>query len=364
MKNIDEELKTLNMEEAEPKPDEDFGKAIEKAVNKRIKQIVFKTLAVVIGIILVITLCINPVMSIAFPNAEKMNEIPGGDGGDRVEKTELEKLISAYYEVSTPYTGIYTLTVENKGFSRYDISLYIQTPLVDNSGVYNDATLTMKFGRLEVKEDPYHLVNPFFGPYAWYDDNLADQDDEYEATSARSRVDELIAEIEALPESAYLYLTVKDFDVCDVDELREKMIGSMESTWVVVENDCEYEGGGTKYSAGLSISARGPVYGSEDMRDNLSAEELVKPYVENLKTLREHSKLFNDSRSLKLTLNNTIYENTANILDAMIEDAEDMEKIETYRYAIEGEKNDIIEYLQKENIAYAQVEHVEYSLFK
>ena len=121
MKKIDEELKALNMEdqgkEPEPAGDADFEAAIEKAVNRRIKKIVFKTLAAVLACVVALTLCLNPLMNALLPNAKAMNEVTEDDVGNRVERTELEKLLSAYYEVSTPYVEIYTVDVDSKGFA-------------------------------------------------------------------------------------------------------------------------------------------------------------------------------------------------------------------------------------------------------
>ena len=361
MKKIDEELKALNMEdqgkEPEPAVDADFEAAIEKAVNRRIKKIVFKTLAAVLACVVALTLCLNPLMNALLPNAKTMNEVTEDDVGNRVERTELEKLLSAYYEVSTPYVEIYTVDVDSKGFARYDITMYITSAIAGGGRESVTGTLSMKLGKLSIKDDPYHLINPMFGPFAWNEYYYGAGTDAEKA----EELENLIEEIRKLPQSATLDMSIEAFDGVDVDDLRAQMTGSLQATWVQVEKG--YAGSdGYDYLAGLNISDKATAYSREDMRSELSSEELVKPYLENLRTLKEYTKMYTDA--MGLSYNNTLYYgNVHEILDTLIAEAETMEGITTKKYCITGSRDDIIKYLESGRVETACVDHVSYSMF-
>lgn len=68
---------------------------------------------------------LNPVVSLFFPNAEKLNERDGEN------PSQLLKLMRAYYETVYPDKEVTMLEVEKDGFGCYTI----QTVVMDHSGV-------------------------------------------------------------------------------------------------------------------------------------------------------------------------------------------------------------------------------------
>ena len=76
MKNIGDKLKKdsddlkSGLENMAMDDDAQFDTYIEKAINKRIRKIAAKTCIIILASIVAVIFCINPVVSLFFPNAE------------------------------------------------------------------------------------------------------------------------------------------------------------------------------------------------------------------------------------------------------------------------------------------------------
>lgn len=341
MKNIGDKLKKdsddlkSGLENMAMDDDAQFDTYIEKVINKRIRKIAAKTCIIILASIVAVIFCINPVVSLFFPNAEKLNERDGEN------PSQLLKLMRAYYETVYPDKEVTMLEVEKDGFGCYTI----QTVVMDHSGVTTrgiggapTVEMAMKWGRLSVESDPQNLATFILGKF-------------YNGT-VYVQPEDVIADLEKLPETAYIYVNVSQNQASDVDDVMVKA-GKM-LDWIQVYQP------ESNFQAGVRLAVGAACEEGDAERPNMSSEEIKEIYLSNLKLLQENYDLWKD---LGLYSNSTLHYVQTDTIQNLIDAAEKDDSFRTKNYCIYGSKEDVLEYLKTTDCVYLWVENVQYSAF-
>ena len=84
-------------EEGARAAERDFERRLEKAIDRRIRSICLKTIAVVAAVCTVVFLVVSPVVGLFFPSPQRV-------GG--MSSASLEEYLGAYYETTRPYVEL------------------------------------------------------------------------------------------------------------------------------------------------------------------------------------------------------------------------------------------------------------------
>ena len=184
--DLDRRLEALGEPEASSPAQsaEEELRALEKLIRRRVRSICLKTLlAVVICAALVFGL-INPLAKLTAFNPIPMEEDDGG----------FTQYLNAYYGTMQPYVRLTGTDITDTGFGTYDAALHVVglKNLKVHVGGYTDVRLTIRQGEAEVTSDPTGKLTKYLGRF---DSDLIDRTN-------------LLAELEKLPSSAYLRLSV------------------------------------------------------------------------------------------------------------------------------------------------------------
>ena len=149
-------LQELGLPEAEESADErekreaEFAKALEKTIDRRIRRICLKTVAVLAAAAAVIFLGISPLMNALCPTPEHLR----GSG------VSLTNYLRTYYETVQPYTEILEMPVEvqRKGFGRYTVQFQCVDPRSGDLVVgESNARLDFAYGNYRITDGPREL---------------------------------------------------------------------------------------------------------------------------------------------------------------------------------------------------------------
>lgn len=306
-KKLDEELNAL-MDEL-PLQD-DLEKKINQSINRRIRKIIITTVSVTLILLLLIFLVISPVMSCLYLNPYKLNKEP-----DKI----YTNVMRDYWEISKPYMEIMDMEVTPKGFANYEIQVqmtdgksWVQIG-APNAGFY------VKRGKYKdvIESSQMHFIH-VFGRFE----------------QSYSNKEEIVEQIEELPESAVVYLSVSDSRTRTINELRSLPV---EVDWMqVYQPNAEFQGG-------LQLSNRTVCMEKEDERESLSEEELKKVYLSNLKKLLDYPEIWRD---LGLCDGIKEWKDEVGVLEKTYQDAQDLKTLESKNYCVAGKKDNILTYLQ------------------
>ena len=182
-------------------------------------------------------------MSCLYLNPYKLNKEP-----DKI----YTNVMRDYWEISQPYMEIMDMEVTPKGFANYEIQVqmtdgksWVQIG-APNAGFY------VKRGKYKdvIESSQMHFIHVF----GRFEQSYSDKE-------------EIVEQIEELPESAVVYLSVSDSRTRTVNELRSLPV---EVDWMqVYQPNAEFQGG-------LQLSNRTVCMEKEDERESLSEEELKK----------------------------------------------------------------------------------------
>ena len=113
-------------EEAEERAraaERDFERRLEKAIDRRIRNICLKTFAVAAAVCMVVFLIVSPAVGVFFPTPQHV----GGMGS-----ASLEEYLGAYYETTRPYVELVPANdqqrrawTQNRGFGCYTVGLNV-----------------------------------------------------------------------------------------------------------------------------------------------------------------------------------------------------------------------------------------------
>lgn len=321
---LDQELELL-MDEM---PDqEDFEKKIDRYIKKKIRNITIKTVCSIFIIIAVLFLMISPAMDRAYLNPKKLEE----DG-------TFQSVLRDYYEITRPYIELGMINIEKKGFARYSLGIDAR----DNTEKINvgleSVWVDVVLGTYKNWNDPQMLLVPKLGAFDY--------------PSSQEDIEDLTKEFEKLPESAKISLAISEKEVRDVEELRKEKVNL---DWIEV-----YHPNQPEFQGGLGLW-RSQICDDSDYRENMTEEELLKVYVQNLKNLVEHSDIW---RNLGLPYHSSVWAEGVKQIEDCYEDAKTLEKLQTKAYYISGRRDEILEYLRKTSIASVSVQDVKSNIWE
>lgn len=327
MRNIDDELKKMNME-----PDSEFDAYVEKAINKRIRKTAAKTCIAIVAAAIVIYFCVSPLISMCFPNAVKLN---------KGENSTMFNTMRAYYETMFPYRELCSVEAEKDGFGCYTMYLDVADGRSRNYRGSHNVIMEMKLGKLSVSYDADQRTTFELGRFY------------YEKSDVENNADYIYSELEKLPESAIVYLSVSQKNPDEVSDIFEKAGEEIDIKWIqVYQPESDFQAG---VSTDLSCET-----GDTEYRNEMDAEEIKTVYIENLKTLRDN---FDIWKNLEMYSGSSVYRESAKHFDLLIEAAEKDETFETKNYCISGSKEQILEYLNTVEADKLYVDKVSYSVF-
>ena len=321
---LDQELELLIDEMPDQK---DFEKKIDRYIKKKIRNITIKTVCSIFIIIAVLFLMISPAMDRAYLNPEKLEK----DG-------TFQSVLRDYYEITRPYIELGTIHIEKKGFARYSLGIEAH----DNTKKINVGLETVwvdvLLGKYKNWNDPQMLLVTKLGAF--------------EYPSSQEDIEDLTKEFEKLPESAKISLAISETKVRDVEELRKEKVNL---DWIEV-----YHPNQPEFQGGLSLW-RSQICDDSDDRENMTEEELLKVYVQNLKNLAEHSDIW---RNLGLPYHSSVWSEGVEQIEDCYEDAKTLEKLQTKAYYISGRRDEILEYLRKTSIESVSVYDVKSNIWE
>lgn len=317
-KELDKKLQGLIDEMPESR---DLAADVEKIINKKIRKIVFRTTLAILAILAAVFLMISPLMKMAYTNPEKLNKEP--------DQKVLSSL-RAYFEVMYPYNEVASLQIENQGFSRYMLNMQI----IDHKGPVMigrpNVKIEMFRGNSRVKEDINDMVTKLMG--------------RFEVEDSR----DIKKELEKLPESAVIYLSIGEINPRPLSEIRKEKI-TLE--WLQVNQpNSEFQGG-----ISMNLNCR---FKDTDDRRGITEEELKKVYISNLEELINTEYIWKD---LGLYSGNRIFPNSKGNLENCLKDAEKISVFTTKNYCISGSKDQILNYLKNTNIKSVYVDKIRLS---
>ncbi len=315
-KRLEDELEALVQELPES---EDLEKKILQSINRRIRKVVLRTLAGVFLAALLAVLVINPLLNGLFFNPYQMNQEP---------EQKLFGILRDYFETTHPYREVFSVQVDKKGFARYELELQVGNltePV--NIGAVN-VWMEMNFGRYENIQDPGFAISHHLGRFTY----------DYEGQS------DMMEKISELPESARIYLSVSDTKERTIEELRSLPVAL--DWFQVYQPNVRFQGG---------LSAR-PVAACEedDLRDEMTGEELLLVYMSNLENLLDNKAAWS---ALELSDGtNAIY--SEGVLQETYEDAKNLTELLCKNYCVSGKRDEVLEFLQENTLDAIYVENV------
>lgn len=321
---LDQELELLMDEMPEQ---EDFEKKIDRYIKKKIRKITIKTVCSIFIIIAVLFLMISPAMDRAYLNPKKLEK----DG-------TFQSVLRDYYEMTRPYIELGSINIEKKGFARYSLGMEAHDKTEKINVGLETVWVDVLLGKYKNWNDPQMLLVTKLGAFG--------------NPSSKEDIDNLTKELEKLPESAKISLAISEKKVRDVAELRKE---NVQLDWIEV-----YHPNHPEFQGGLSLW-RTQIFDDSDDRENLSEEELLKVYVQNLKNLAEHSDIW---RNLGLPYHASVWAEGVEQIEDCYEDAKTLEKLQTKAYYISGRRDEILEYLRKASIESVSVYDVKSNIWE
>lgn len=254
-------------EEAEERAraaERDFERRLEKAIDRRIRNICLKTFAVAAAVCMVVFLIVSPAVGVFFPTPQHV----GGMGS-----ASLEEYLGAYYETTRPYVELVPANdqqrrawTQNRGFGCYTVGLNV----LDGKQYWartgeSNVQVTLDRGRFAVKNDPERVL-----VRGW------------NAFNYRDSVEGVRADLEGLPRTSYGYISVRANAPVSIETLRES---GLDVNWIEVYSDVESVADQAfRWRGGLNTRTRTSENG-DDWRQDMSSDELRRRYLNNLETL-------------------------------------------------------------------------------
>lgn len=316
-KSLDQALDSLVDEMPEH---EDLEQRIIRSINKRIRNSVLRTLAVICALIAVLFLIVSPLMDLLYLNPYQLNQ-----GDDQ----EMLGVLRDYWETTTPYVEVFSLDVEKKGFARYELALQ-----------FADTTENLVFGPANV------WCDVVCGKYT----NIRDAGLVMTHTLGQfnydwTEQDEIISTVQKLPESARIYLSVSDTTVKSLQELRD--LGVTVQWLQVYQPNVEFQGG-------LSL-APSVLYRESDYRSDMTEQQLIQTYLSHLENLLEHRNVW---LQFGLSVGNTILGQPGTALTETYEDAKTLSTLMSENYCVYGQRDEILHFLESNCLDSIMIENV------
>ena len=322
--DLDRRLEALGEPEASSPAQsaEEELRALEKLIRRRVRSICLKTL-------LAVVICAALVFGLIHPLAKltAFNPIPMEEDG----RMGFTTYLNAYYGTMLPYVRLTGTDITDTGFGTYDVALYAVGPedLKVYLGGYTDVRLTIRHGEAQVTSDPTGKLTVIT--------NRFDLD-----IPERSY---LLAELEKLPPSAYLRLSVGTDTPRTLEELRAL---PAEVAWAqIYDPDVEYQGG-----VNLAPSSR---FGDETDPRELNGQEMVQYYAGNLELLLTQPRLLT---SLGIVdADSGIYFVTS-VVEKALASAREMEDFRSRNFCVQGSRDEILALIDQVEPSTLLVDHI------
>ena len=151
-----------------------------------------------------------------------------------------------------------------------------------------------------------------------------------------SNKEEIVKQIEELPESAIIYLAVSD-------SKRRRTLSELQGLPVQVDWMQVYQPN-AEFQGGLQLSNRTVCMEKEDERETLSKEKLKKVYLSNLENLVDHWEIWKD---LGLCDEQKSMEQMKLVYwKKHIRTHSNLKTLESKNYCVSGKKDNILTYIQ------------------
>lgn len=321
--DLDRRLEALGEPEASSPAQsaEEELRALEKLIRRRVRNICLKTLLVVVICAALIFGLINPLAKLTAFDPISMEENDGS----------FTQYLNAYYGTMLPYVRLTGTNITDTGFGTYDVALYVVGPenLKAYLGGYTDVHLTIRQGEAQVTSDPTGKLT---------------------VTTNRFDIDfpersHLLAELEKLPSSAYIRLSVGTNTPRTLEELRAL---PAEVVWAqIYDPDVEYQGG-----VNLAPSS---LFGDETDPRDLSGPEMAQYYADNLELLLTQPKLLT---SLGIVdADSGIYLVTS-VVEEALASAREMENFRSRNFCVQGSRDEILALIDEVDPASLLVDHI------
>lgn len=313
---LDKELEALVNEMPEQ---DDLEKKITESIDKRIRRIVRQTLVGVAAVLLAAFLVINPLMNRMFFNPYALNKEP---------EEKMLGVLRDYCETTHPYREIMELDVKKKGFARYELEMQVadltEPIIIGPSNVWCE----MNYGNYGDFMDPDFNMTVNVGRFVYgYEEQ-----------------EEVIRRISELPKSAKIYLSLSDTSPKSIDELRS---ADVELEWFqVYQPNVDFQGG-------LSAQPRCG-YAKDDIREEMTEQELIEVYLSNLKNMLEHKEVWSQLE-LSDGLGGVYYDR---VLNETYEDAKTLTTLTSKNYCVYAQRDEMMEFLQNNTFTSIYVDNV------
>ncbi len=301
--------------------EDDLEKKIVQTINRRIRRVVYRTLAGIAVILLVAVLVINPLLNMYYFNPYELN---------KGEEQKMLGILRDYFETTQPYREVVGLEVEQKGFACYEIEMQVIKSIEPVKIGASNVWAEINFGKYEnVKDVDYNLthhMNRF----------------QFDYTSQ----EKMIEKIKQLPESATIYLSVSAAQAESVEILKE---GAATLAWFqVYQPNVDFQGG---------LSLNKVMLDSENAaHDEMTEAELLEVYVSNLENLMENVEVWE-----QFGLVDGQYEYFGNLgerVEETYKDAKQLTTLTSENYCVYGQRDEIVQFLQENTLDSIYVENV------
>ena len=322
-KMLDEELEAIMNDVPEQ---EDLEKKINQIINRRIRKVVMKTLSVITIVVLVLVLGISPLMNAIYWNPSKM-----------IHNEELLTVWNDYFDMVYPWREVLFVEVEKKGFAKYDINMQVADKTEPiHLGIQN-VTCEVSRGKYKKIYDPEMMMVRVMGTF----DGKSETENEA-----------VIESIEELPESAMIYLELSDAEVKSIEALQEAKVNK---EWIQV-----YLQGG-EFQGGIRIGNSIGRLEEGKHRDEMTGEELLDIYLNNLENLLSHPEVW---EYFQLWNRNTVFVQGKEELQKTYDEAKELETVVTKNYCISGQRDEVLEYLKENEFVDIRIEKVKLSIYE
>lgn len=302
---------------------DDLEKQINKCIDRRIKKTVIRTVVSILVVLITAVFVINPVMNEMFFNPYEMNE---------GKEQKMFGVMRDYVETVLPYREVVSLEVEKKGFGKYEIAMQM----------------------VDLSQPPIHIG----GPNVWIEMNRGKYGDVKDTDSVMivnagrfgctyENQEEMINQIEELPKSANIFLSVSDIHPKTIAQLRSLPVRVF---WLQVHQpSVEFQGGLSNEPVAL--------YSDDDMREDMTEQELLEVYCRNLKNILENPEVW-EGISVINNGEGKIYTNPEPLLKDTYEDAKKLTELKSENYCVHGNRDEILKFLQENELNSIYVENV------
>ena len=302
---------------------DDLEERINKCINRRIKRTVIRTVSTILVIVLAAVFVINPIMNAMFFNPYEMNE---------GEEQKMLGVMRDFVETTMPYREVVSLEVEKKGFGRYEIGMQmldLSNPPINIGGP--NAWVDMNFGNYGSVKDTDAVMNIIVGRFEC--DWVLQED--------------FIKQIEELPKSADIFLSVSDTQPKTIEQLRNLPVAL---SWLqVYQPNVEFQGGLSDNIVAL--------YRDDDRRENMTEQELLEVYCRNLENILDNPEVWTGLFNLHVG-GGMVYTNPQPFLKETYEDAKKLTSLTSENYCVYGKRDEVLDFLQENDLKSIYVENV------